>query len=236
MTAVAVPDDAVDTAIGAYDAVCYDPHRPATRVDAMRAALESFAASAAPGLTTVAAPAGADPLAGLKPLISVEKAAEVLGFSRATAYRYAKAGELPCRRVDGRVYVITAGLRALLTPGPAPGAEARPGLDARPDLDAAVLRIAADRLEVDPDDASALALVGDVPVAVVCSAELAPRETRADVDYDRVQLMVGASLAADLRMGSTPMMTALCWLPGPLRASAAAAWAYAAWAYARADR
>ncbi|WP_250289458.1 helix-turn-helix domain-containing protein [Frankia sp. CiP1_Cm_nod1] len=68
-----------------------------------------------------AAPAGPagetpDPLAGLTPLISVETAAEVLGFSRASAYRYAKAGALPVRRIGGRVYVVTAGLRALLTP------------------------------------------------------------------------------------------------------------------------
>ncbi|WP_131787693.1 helix-turn-helix domain-containing protein [Protofrankia symbiont of Coriaria ruscifolia] len=58
----------------------------------------------------------ADPLAGLTPLISVETAAEVLGFSRASAYRYAKAGQLPVRRIGGRVYVVTAELRALLTP------------------------------------------------------------------------------------------------------------------------
>lgn len=58
----------------------------------------------------------ADPFAGLPPLISVEKAAELLGFSRASAYRYVKAGELPARRIGGRVYVITASLRVLLTP------------------------------------------------------------------------------------------------------------------------
>ncbi len=55
-----------------------------------------------------------DPLTGLPPLISVERTAEVMGFSRASAYRYAKAGHLPCRRIGGRVYVITAALRALL--------------------------------------------------------------------------------------------------------------------------
>ncbi|KLL10777.1 hypothetical protein FrCorBMG51_15705 [Protofrankia coriariae] len=61
-----------------------------------------------------------DPLAGLKPLISVGVAAEVLGFSRAVAYRYAKAGQLPVRRIGGRLYVVTAQLRDLLTPdGPA---------------------------------------------------------------------------------------------------------------------
>jgi excisionase family DNA binding protein len=57
-----------------------------------------------------------DPLAGLKPLISVSTAAEVLGFTRATAYRWAKDGSLPTRRIGGRVYVVTASLRDLLTP------------------------------------------------------------------------------------------------------------------------
>jgi len=61
------------------------------------------------------APAGAtDPLAGLAPLIPVAKAASVLGISRATAYRYAKAGHLTTRTIGTRVYVLTAGLRALL--------------------------------------------------------------------------------------------------------------------------
>jgi hypothetical protein len=55
-----------------------------------------------------------DPLAGLPPLISVERTAEVMGFSRASAYRYAKAGHLPTRRIGGRIFVITADLRGLL--------------------------------------------------------------------------------------------------------------------------
>lgn len=71
-------------------------------------------------LTVPTAPATADPsanpLAGLRPLISVEQAAEIMGFSRASAYRYVKAGQMPSRRLGGRVYVLTAGLRALLTP------------------------------------------------------------------------------------------------------------------------
>lgn len=58
----------------------------------------------------------ADPLAGLPPLISVERAAETLGFSRASAYRYVKTGELPSKKLGGRVFILTAGLRALLTP------------------------------------------------------------------------------------------------------------------------
>ncbi len=69
-----------------------------------------------PASTAVATVGVADPFAGLPALISVEKAAEIAGFSRASAYRYVKAGELPSRRIGGRVYVLAAGLRALLTP------------------------------------------------------------------------------------------------------------------------
>ncbi len=71
---------------------------------------------------TVTADPAADPLAGLPPLISVERTAEVMGFSRASAYRYVKAGQMPSRRIGGRVYVITAHLRALLTPDTPAGA------------------------------------------------------------------------------------------------------------------
>jgi excisionase family DNA binding protein len=54
----------------------------------------------------------------LPALISVPKAAAILGLTRATAYRYAAAGELPTRRFGGRrVYVVTAKLRALIEPG-----------------------------------------------------------------------------------------------------------------------
>jgi predicted site-specific integrase-resolvase len=47
---------------------------------------------------------------GLPGLLSVPKAAEILGISRASAYRYAAAGDLPTRRLGGRVYVVTARL------------------------------------------------------------------------------------------------------------------------------
>jgi len=57
------------------------------------------------------APTTADPLAGQPLLISVPVAARLLGLSRSTAYRLALAGELPVRRVQGRVYVITSRLR-----------------------------------------------------------------------------------------------------------------------------
>lgn len=47
--------------------------------------------------------------------ISVPAAAKILGFSRASAYRYAAAGELPVKHIGGRVYIITAKLRQLIT-------------------------------------------------------------------------------------------------------------------------
>jgi excisionase family DNA binding protein len=50
----------------------------------------------------------------LPDLISVSKAANVLGISRASAYRYAAGGDLPTVRLGGRVYVVTARLRAFL--------------------------------------------------------------------------------------------------------------------------
>jgi predicted DNA-binding transcriptional regulator AlpA len=54
----------------------------------------------------------------LPALISVPRAAAILGLTRATAYRYAAAGELPTRRFGGRrVYVVTAKLRALIETG-----------------------------------------------------------------------------------------------------------------------
>ncbi|EFC86145.1 helix-turn-helix domain-containing protein [Parafrankia sp. EUN1f] len=53
-----------------------------------------------------------DPFEGLPALISVGKAAQILGLSRATAYRLADTDELPVQRMGGRVYVVTARLRA----------------------------------------------------------------------------------------------------------------------------
>ncbi|HZN83158.1 MAG TPA: helix-turn-helix domain-containing protein [Mycobacterium sp.] len=46
-------------------------------------------------------------------LLAVPRAAQLLGISRASAYRLAASGELPVRRLGGRVYVVTAGLREL---------------------------------------------------------------------------------------------------------------------------
>jgi excisionase family DNA binding protein len=51
---------------------------------------------------------------GLPVLISVPRAAELLGISRASAYRYAESGELPVKRFGGRVLVVRDRLRDLL--------------------------------------------------------------------------------------------------------------------------
>jgi hypothetical protein len=53
-------------------------------------------------------------LDGLPVLISVPRTAALLGISRASAYRYAESGDLPAKRLGGRVYVITAKLAELL--------------------------------------------------------------------------------------------------------------------------
>jgi excisionase family DNA binding protein len=55
----------------------------------------------------------ADPFAGLPLLIAVPQAAALLGISRSSAYRLAAEGELPSRRLGGRVYVRTQALRDL---------------------------------------------------------------------------------------------------------------------------
>jgi len=48
-------------------------------------------------------------------LLAVPRAGTLLGISRAAAYRLVASGELPVRRLGGRVYVVTAGLRELVT-------------------------------------------------------------------------------------------------------------------------
>ncbi len=48
-------------------------------------------------------------------LLAVPRTAQLLGISRAAAYRLVASGELPVRRLGGRVYVLTAGLRELVT-------------------------------------------------------------------------------------------------------------------------
>lgn len=47
-------------------------------------------------------------------LLSVPRAASLLGISRAAGYRLVASGDLPVRRLGGRVYVVTAGLRDLM--------------------------------------------------------------------------------------------------------------------------
>jgi len=54
----------------------------------------------------------------LPALIPVPVAGEILGLTRATAYRYAATGGLPVRRFGGRrLYVVKAKLRQLLEHG-----------------------------------------------------------------------------------------------------------------------
>lgn len=47
-------------------------------------------------------------------LLSIPRTALLLGISRSAAYRLAESHELPVKRMGGRVYVVTARLRALL--------------------------------------------------------------------------------------------------------------------------
>jgi hypothetical protein len=56
-----------------------------------------------------------DALDGLPLLLAVPRAAKLLGISRASAYRLAASGDLPVRHLGGRVYVVTALLRQLVT-------------------------------------------------------------------------------------------------------------------------
>lgn len=47
-------------------------------------------------------------------LLAVPHAAQLLAISRAAAYRLVASDELPVRRLGGRIYVVTAGLRELV--------------------------------------------------------------------------------------------------------------------------
>jgi excisionase family DNA binding protein len=47
-------------------------------------------------------------------LLSVPRAAALLGISRSAAYRLASEGQLPVRRLGGRVYIVTARLFELV--------------------------------------------------------------------------------------------------------------------------
>ena len=52
-----------------------------------------------------------DPFSGLPLLIPVPQAAKLIGISRAAAYRFASAGDLPTKKLGRRVYVVSAKLR-----------------------------------------------------------------------------------------------------------------------------
>jgi predicted DNA-binding transcriptional regulator AlpA len=56
-------------------------------------------------------PRNHDPFASLPLLIPVPRAAELLGISRAAAYRFASSGALPTKRLGRRIYVVVARLR-----------------------------------------------------------------------------------------------------------------------------
>ncbi|WP_308282660.1 helix-turn-helix domain-containing protein [Pseudonocardia nigra] len=51
---------------------------------------------------------------GLPVLISVPRAAQLLGISRASAYRYVELGLLPVKRFGGRIYVVRDRLRSMI--------------------------------------------------------------------------------------------------------------------------
>jgi predicted DNA-binding transcriptional regulator AlpA len=55
-----------------------------------------------------------DPLAGLPLLIPVPQAAKLIGISRAAAYRFASAGDLPAKRLGRCVYIVSAKLRKFI--------------------------------------------------------------------------------------------------------------------------
>lgn len=55
-----------------------------------------------------------DPFAGLPLLIPVPEAAKLIGISRAAAYRFASAGDLPTKRLGRRIYVVSAKLREFI--------------------------------------------------------------------------------------------------------------------------
>lgn len=104
VTAGRTPQDHIEILRGELRAV----------VDRLDACLAELARPRLTAVPTPATPAGPDPLEGLPPLIDVARAAAVLGLKRSAAYRHADAGDLPVRRIGGRLYIATAGLHALL--------------------------------------------------------------------------------------------------------------------------
>jgi predicted DNA-binding transcriptional regulator AlpA len=55
-----------------------------------------------------------NPFADLPLLIPVPQAAKLIGISRAAAYRFASAGDLPTKRLGRRIYVVSAKLREFI--------------------------------------------------------------------------------------------------------------------------
>jgi excisionase family DNA binding protein len=73
------------------------------------------AATASPEeLSAVVANAVPAAFVDLPPLVSVPRAANLLGISRAAAYRYVASGELRSRRLGSRVWVLASHLRELV--------------------------------------------------------------------------------------------------------------------------
>jgi excisionase family DNA binding protein len=50
-------------------------------------------------------------------LLTVSKAAHVLGISRASAYRYVEHNLLPIKRLGGRIYILRDRLREMVDEG-----------------------------------------------------------------------------------------------------------------------
>ncbi len=51
---------------------------------------------------------------GLPVLITVPRTAQLLGISRAAAYRYVERGLLPVKRLGGRIYIVRDRLREMV--------------------------------------------------------------------------------------------------------------------------
>ena len=52
--------------------------------------------------------------ADLPVFLEIPRAAKLLGISRSAAYRHVETGELPSKRLGGRVYIVTHKLRELV--------------------------------------------------------------------------------------------------------------------------
>ena len=50
----------------------------------------------------------------LPAFLEIPRAAKLLGISRSAAYRHVDSGELPSKRLGGRIYIVTHKLRELV--------------------------------------------------------------------------------------------------------------------------